>query len=79
VLYQAGAPFHLNRGDYVISVYGGLGCAAAASRGATVAIVEDVRRPTEYYLFSTLVRNFALLALFGGLGALAIIEFRGRA
>ncbi len=79
VLYQAGARFHLNRGDYIISIYGGLGCAAAASRGATVAIAEDVRSPTEHYLFSTLVRTFALLALFGGLGVFAIIEFRGRA
>jgi hypothetical protein len=79
VLYQGGAPFHLNRGDYVISLYGGVGCAAASARGATVAIVEDVHHPTEHYLFSTLLRNLAFLALFGGLSVLAIIEIRGRA
>jgi hypothetical protein len=77
VLYQAGPPFRLSRGDYVISIYGGAGCAAATARGATVAIAEDVHDLTEHYLFAMLARNFALLAVFGGLGVLAIIEILG--
>jgi hypothetical protein len=78
VLYQAGPPFRLSRGDYIISIYGGAGCAAATARGATVAIAEDVRDLTEHYLFAMLARNLALLAVFGGLGVLVIIEIRGR-
>jgi hypothetical protein len=78
VLYQAGPPFRLSRGDYIISIYGGVGCAAATARGATVAIAEDVHDPTEHYLFAMSARNLALLAVFGGLGVLVIIEIRGR-
>jgi hypothetical protein len=76
VLYQAGPPFRLRRGDYIITIYGGVGCAAASARGATVAISEDVRHPTEQYLLSNLLTSLALLAVFAELGVLVVIEVR---
>jgi hypothetical protein len=78
VLYGVDAPFRLSRGDYVISIYGGTGCAAASARGATVAVTEAVQHPTEQYLLSSLLRSLALLAVFGGLSVLAVIEVRSR-
>jgi hypothetical protein len=55
VLYGVDSPFRLSRGDYVISIYGGTGCAAASARGATVAVTEAVQHPTEQYLLSSLL------------------------
>ncbi|MGO8974324.1 MAG: hypothetical protein ACLP0B_14460 [Steroidobacteraceae bacterium] len=49
-----------------------------ASGGATVAVAEAVHDVTEQYLLSKLLRSLALLAVFGGLSVLAIIEVRSR-
>lgn len=78
VLYDASSAFHLRPGEYAITVFGGAGCAAARERGATVALSEVVRGPTEQYLLSTFVNFLARLAVFGGLSVLMVVELRSR-
>lgn len=76
--YRAGTTFHLDSGEYQVTLTGGTGCPAASIRGASVVIDQDVVSPTEHYIVALLLKGLARILLFGGLIGLLIIEFRSR-
>jgi hypothetical protein len=75
-LYRGGEAFRLGRGEYEIEVASRGSCLAAADRGATLSLEQDVGNPTDFYLRNLLRSWLLFVALCGGLLGLIACEFR---
>jgi hypothetical protein len=73
--YQAGRAFHLDRGDYAVTIKGGNGCPTASTRGASVTVATVER---EHILGSIVILLVASMLLVGGIAGLLVIEFQRR-
>ena len=77
-IYRAAPPINLNRGNYAVTITGGA-CPSAVARGASIRVLkEDVGDPVGLYLIQSLYFYLALIAIFGGVAALTVLEVRGR-
>ena len=71
--YRAGPDFHLGSGEHSVDIAAGASCPAASTRGSVVSVARDEDHPTERFLLESLLTIVSKVALFGGLGALALI------
>ncbi len=73
--YRGGDAFYLERGEYEIEVDCRVTCAAAAARGATISLEQDVGNPTNNYIRGLLRSWLAAGALCLGLIGIVGSEF----
>jgi hypothetical protein len=76
IQYYTGGSWHLIPGTYDIDIQSRKSCQAAMSRGATISLEEQIRKPTETFLWSSLRRGCGILFFWSGIIGLSGCEFR---